>query len=270
MSLYDGERIYYMLLTTTRVFMEFLEITATSETGGVRSNNEDMILVGSKFIRNENYRVSISLDTLKRKRLIVALADGMGGHRAGEVASAEALIDLQHFIHDMPEHLSEGDFDELVVDWLASVNRKMNQKGQLYGSLAEMGTTLVALVIYEGRFYCMNCGDSRLYLFHDNLLAQLTVDHSLNTMLGESAHSNVITNCIGAGCKTSYIEICNITPRVSDGDTLMLCSDGLNDMVDDGEIAALLSGKGDACQLCQAAIKAGGYDNVSACVVRIR
>lgn len=250
--------------------MDFLEITAASEIGCVRSNNEDMILVGSKFIRNESYRIGISLDILKRRRLALALADGMGGHSAGEVASADVLIDFQYFIHDMPERLSEGDFNELIVDWLASVNRKLEQKGQTHGRLADMGTTLVALVIYEDRLYCMNCGDSRLYLFHDGQLTQLTTDHSLNTMLGESKHSNIITNCIGAGCKTSYIEICDITPRVAKGDTLLLCSDGLNDMIDDSEIAAVLSDNGDASQLCQAAIQAGGYDNVSACVVRVR
>ena len=87
-------------------------------------------------------------------------------------------------------------------------------------------------VLYYGeRYYWMNCGDSRLYRLRDGQLTQLTVDHSLTKNDGSQRHSNVITNCIGAGFKDSYIDFYEFTNDVLPGDTYLLCSDGLNDMV---------------------------------------
>ena len=115
----------------------------------------------------------------------------------------------------------------------------------------------------------MNCGDSRLYRYRNGQLLQLSTDHSLNTANGEKKHSNIITNCIGAGCKTSYIDMYEFTDDFLEGDVYLLCSDGLNDMVKDDEIARLMSEGANANELCEAAIIAGGFDNVSACVFSI-
>jgi protein phosphatase len=114
----------------------------------------------------------------------------------------------------------------------------------------------------------MNCGDSRLYRFRNGELTQLTSDHSLSNMLGSSHHSNIITNCIGGGCSTSFMDIVKITDDVKIGDVYLLCSDGLTDMLPDHVITKLLTDGADANKLCDAAVEAGGLDNVSCCVLQ--
>lgn len=243
-------------------------ITATSRVGCIRKNNEDMILVRSKFVRSDNFQTLIS--TEGTDRFVIALADGMGGHNAGEIASQEALSNLRFFIDDLPNCLSPAQLIEMLNEWLHSVNQIIASKGYADPRLLEMGTTLVGLIFYNGRFYCMNCGDSRLYRYRNHRLIQLTTDHSLNTLRGEKKHSNIITNCIGAGCKSSYLDILDLTGDVLTGDIFVLCSDGLNDMVADEAICRLLGAGADADHLCQAAIDAGGYDNVSVCVLNVQ
>ena len=125
------------------------------------------------------------------------------------------------------------------------------------------------MLYYNEKYYWVNCGDSRLYRLRDGVLKQLTVDHSLNTMVGQARHSNIITNCIGAGCKHSYMDMFEFTADVLPDDTYLLCSDGLNDMISDEEILRLMKDGASANRLCEAAIEAGGYDNVSTCVFKI-
>ena len=207
------------------------DITSASRVGCVRRQNEDMILVDNHFVRNDDYMTQVSLN--HQDKFIVAVADGMGGHNRGDVASSDVLKNL----HEQYEG---------------------------------MGTTLVALAYYDGDFYSLNCGDSRLYRFRDGKLTQLTTDHSLNEMLGQEKHTNIITNCIGGGCSSSYIDVQQITFDVRVGDKYLLCSDGLTDMVRDEKITALLANGADANALCNAAVAAGGLDNVSCCVIEIK
>jgi protein phosphatase len=89
-------------------------------------------------------------------------------------------------------------------------------------------------------------------------------------MLGSENHSSIITNCIGGGCGSSYIDIVQLTQDVHVGDAYLLCSDGLTDMVPDEDIARLLSEGANASLLCSAAIENGGLDNVSACLITIK
>ena len=235
-------------------------VTAASRVGCVRSNNEDMVLVGSSFIRNDALRKTIELTP--EKRTLLAVADGMGGHQSGEVASSDALHNLHFFFNDLPAGLTAGEFNEMMVVWLESINNIIDSKG--------MGTTLVGIAYYNGNFFSMNCGDSRLYRLRNGALQQLTTDHSLNNMLGSSKHSSIITNCIGGGCKNSYMDIVRMTDDIQPSDIYLLCSDGLSDMLNDPQIEVLLKSGGDADALCQAAIEAGGFDNVSACVIEIK
>ena len=88
-------------------------------------------------------------------------------------------------------------------------------------------------------------------------------------MTGQKKHSNVITNCIGAGCKNSYFDFDDITDDFLPGDTYLLCSDGLNDMISDAVIERLMNEGCTANGLCEAAIAAGGFDNVSVCIFHI-
>lgn len=244
-----------------------MSITASSKIGCVRRKNEDMILVDDKFIRNDKHWTMADLDTVDR--YMVALADGMGGHNGGEIASSDVLHNLQFFYGDLPSTLSSGDFDEAIFDWLKSINSILDAKGRADVQYRDMGTTLVALAYYNKEFYWMNCGDSRVYRLYDGKLQQISTDHSLNSMTGDKLHSSIITNCVGGGCKTSFLDMNNCTDSVKPGDIWMLCSDGLSDMVDDDEIKRLLLEGADANKLCDVAIAVGGFDNVSVCVIKI-
>ena len=242
-------------------------ISVDSRVGCVRENNEDMVLVGEHFVRDGKLHVQV--DLAEKDRYLIALADGMGGHNSGEVASSDVLHNIQFFYGDIPSGLTPGDLNESFCEWLESMNNNLDAKGRADVELKNMGTTFVSLAYYEKEFYWLNCGDSRLYRMRDGKLSQVTTDHSLSNMMGTSEHSNVITNCIGGGCKTSFIDMVQYTDNVQQGDVFVLCSDGLNDMISDAEIESiLLSGKNSPA-LCDAAIEAGGYDNVSVVVVRV-
>lgn len=247
--------------------MSRIVLTAASRVGCVRSNNEDMVLAYDKFVRSEAYHTELMTENVDR--FVIALADGMGGHRAGEVASADTLANLHFFINDLPKGLSVSEFNEMMVVWLESVNQMIASKGHVDSSMAEMGTTLVGVAFFNKKYYWMNCGDSRLYRLRQGKMTQISTDHSLNTIQGEKRHSNVITNCIGAGCKNSYLDLYEFTDDFLSGDVYLLCSDGLSDMISDAEIESLLIEGASANRLCEAAIEAGGYDNVSACVFSV-
>ena len=243
-----------------------IHMTAASKVGCVRSQNEDMVLLGSHFVRNDAF--STRVDLTNSDRYIMAVADGMGGHNRGDVASSDALHNLEFYFHDLPTDLSPESIKDKFEDWLVSINNIIDSKGRSDEQYKGMGTTLVGLAFYEGQFYTLNCGDSRLYRFRDGDLTQLTSDHSLSNMLGSSQHSNVITNCIGGGATSSFIDIVNITDDIKEGDVYMLCSDGLTDMLPDSIIYTLLAEGSDANTLCDAAVAAGGLDNVSCCVLQ--
>ena len=247
--------------------MSRIILTAASRVGCVRSNNEDMVLAYDKFVRSDAYRTEFM--TENTERFVIALADGMGGHRAGEVASEQTLASLKFFINDIPRGLSVGEFEETMMEWQQYINDTINRRGHSDPSMLEMGTTLVSVVYYAGKYFWMNCGDSRLYRLREGKLVQLSTDHSLSNAKGEKKHSNIITNCIGAGCKNSYLDLYEFTADFLPGDTYMLCSDGLNDMVGNDIIEQLMSEGCSANRLCEAAIDAGGFDNVSVCVFRV-
>jgi len=248
--------------------MTELIITAACLKGCVRENNEDMILVGDTYLREDGCEKRVPLgDT---DRYIMAVADGMGGHRRGEQASCEALMNLHFFFNDIPSGLSPEDFNRMINDWIRFINVVFQSKGMIDPEFKGMGTTLVALVYYEGEFYSLNCGDSRLYRYRDGVLTQLTTDHSLSQLLGEEKHSSSIVNCIGGGCKKSYIDIVRLQDQLKPGDRFILCTDGLSDMLDDAYIEGQLSEGADAERLCEEAIRFGGHDNVSVCMINIK
>ena len=248
--------------------MILLNISAASWTGRVRRQNEDMVLVNDRFVREDSYQTQIVLG--REDRLLVAVADGMGGHNRGDVASNDTLHNLHYFFYDIPSCLTVGDFNEAIVEWLESINNYIASKGRADVQFKGMGTTLVGIAYYNRDFYSMNCGDSRLYRFRNHQLIQLTTDHSLNNMNAGEKRSNIITNCIGGGCRSSFIDMVQMTDDMLQGDVFLLCSDGLTDMLPDEAIIELLEQNADADALCSAAIKAGGIDNVSSCVINYK
>ena len=248
--------------------MVILDISAASWTGCVRSQNEDMILVDNQFIRDDTYKTQIVLG--REDRMMIAVADGMGGHNRGDIASNDTLRNLHYFFYDIPSCLNISKFNEAMAGWLESINNYIASKGRADEQYKGMGTTLVCLAYYNNEFYSLNCGDSRLYRFRDHQLAQLTTDHSLSNLEAEEKRSNIITNCIGGGSKSSFIDMVTMTNDIMPKDVYLLCTDGLTDMLSDKAISELLEGKADANTLCSAAIEAGGIDNVSCCVITIK
>lgn len=247
--------------------MNKIVLTAASRVGNVRSNNEDMVLAFDRFIRSDIYQTVLSPENLDR--FVIGVADGMGGHNAGEVASELVLQNLKFYFNDLPKGLTSGELEEVMNEWLQSIHQTVNARGRANKSMSEMGTTLVGLIYYGKRFFWLNCGDSRLYRLRDGQLEQLTTDHSLINANGEKKHSNVITNCIGAGCDDTFIDMIEFTNNFLPGDTYVLCTDGLNDMVPDEVIREMLVNGATANALCEEAINAGGFDNVSVCVLRV-
>lgn len=248
--------------------MSKIILSAASRIGCVRNNNEDMVLAYDKLVRSDMYETEFVIENYDR--FVIALADGMGGHNAGEVASCDTLTNLQYFVNDLPHGLAVGELEEAMMEWHLSINHIIDSKGHADSTMAQMGTTLVGVLYYNQHYYWMNCGDSRLYRLRNGQLTQLTTDHSLNNVHGEKRHSNIITNCIGAGCRNSYMDLFEFTDNFLTGDTFMLCSDGLNDMVPDNKICQLMNNGANANQLCDAAIEAGGFDNVSVCMFNIQ
>ena len=248
--------------------MVILDVSAASWTGRVRSQNEDMVLVDNRFIREDTYKTQIVLG--REDRMMIAVADGMGGHNRGDIASNDTLRNLHYFFYDIPSCLNVNDFNEAMAGWLESINNYIASKGRADEQYKGMGTTLVGLAYYNNDFYSLNCGDSRLYRFRNHQLVQLTTDHSLSNLVGDEKRTNVITNCIGGGSKSSFIDMVTMTNDIMPDDVYLLCTDGLTDMLSDKAINELLEGKADANTLCSAAIEAGGIDNVSCCVISIK
>lgn len=251
-----------------------LSISARSHTGLVRPGNEDMILVEGRLLRDESYEISHTLPASSGKALF-AIADGMGGHNAGEVASEEAARSLAAFFQELPTGLSDNDLIAAFNHWLQQAHLHLLQMGTANPAQQGMGTTLVGLCLYEGRCFWFNCGDSRIYHMHGGILSQLSTDHSYEQMTGiKGRFPHAITNCLGANSPHVFLDMVPIRSFVGDdeaGEELwMLCSDGLSDLVDDSTIARFLAADATAPALVRLALNAGGRDNVSVCLVRIR
>jgi len=229
---------------------------AASDTGRVRQANEDSYLV---------------VDGL------FAVADGMGGHQAGEVASHLALETLQ------TEFTAAG--TDVLVRAVENANHTLVARSTADPELAGMGTTLVAMALVEasGRdaIGVVNVGDSRLYLLSDGELAQITEDHSLVATMerqgrltaAEAAvhpQRNILTRALGID-GTVLVDSWEILPII--GDRYLICSDGLFNEVDENRIAATLRRLADPNEACRELIRlaneGGGRDNITCVVVDV-
>ena len=223
---------------------------ASSDKGQVRDGNEDAYVVDPRL-------------------QLFAVADGMGGHRAGEVASATALEALRAAV-------ASG---ITIRDAVAAANRAVFSKAADDAELQGMGTTLTALIPQESGVTIGHVGDSRAYLLRDGELRQLTLDHSLVEEMvreGRLTHEqaaihpqrSIITRALGV---EATVEVDVYTLMLAPGDRLLLCSDGLTGMVQSTEIAAILRRESDptraANALVDAANAAGGEDNITTIVV---
>ena len=247
--------------------------TGQTDVGLKRDHNEDNLLVSDELG-------------------LFAVADGMGGHAAGEVASETAILQIENFVQkvhrdpdkEVPLEPKDGlTSDELVLHTAVIIANKrvcsLAEENKTYGG---MGTTLALIYFTEGKAHVAHVGDSRVYLFRENELTRLTRDHSWvneqverNLISEEEAHDhrwrNVITRALGSR-DTIEAEISSMDPVP--GDVYLVCSDGLTSMIDDDAIVQCLrSNNGDLDRTCAELVRlaneAGGLDNISVVLVCI-
>jgi serine/threonine protein phosphatase PrpC len=206
-----------------------------------------------------------------------AVADGMGGHEAGEVASAMVVETLGNFA----DAGTIEDRIEKVIAALEAVNLSLHEMGRASSSQRTIGTTVVGLVADDKQYRCFWAGDSRAYRLRSGSIVQLTRDHSLVQDLVDAGmiepaeaemhpNSNVVTRAVGA---SERLQVDTVGGPLSSGDIFLLASDGLTRLVRIDEIALQLTSQGlDAAadRLIELALDRGAPDNVSLIIVRYR
>ena len=203
---------------------------------------------------------------------LFAVADGMGGHEAGEVASSLAVDAICKHIEASRQTAEAG---YLLEEAIIQANKQIFQMAQSKAECAGMGTTVTAIYIQEDRIYWGHVGDSRLYLLRDGRLMQVTRDHSLvgellqnGSITPEQAqnhpHRNILTRAVGTA---EDLQVDCDSLVWEPGDLLLICSDGLTGLVSDEEILSVLvdtlSLEEKADLLVDKALAAGGFDNIT-------
>ena len=267
----------------------YVDVAALTHRGKVRQNNEDQFLVGRTERNLEVLLTSLDLDHISRHSRETGygmiVADGMGGEEGGEVASRLAIETLLELVIKTPDWLMRID-DELAeelikrtTDRYRRVDATIRDEAQSNPALARMGTTLTVAVSLASDLFVIHVGDSRAYLLRNGQLRQLTRDQTVVQSLldaGVLTHQeaathkmrHVLTQALGQHAGKLKIEVRRL--KLEDGDCLLLCTDGLTEMVPDQEISAILTSSGKAEQHCRAlldkALDAGGKDNITVVV----
>jgi PPM family protein phosphatase len=265
-----------------------VDVSARSHPGRVRDRNEDHFFIG---------RIGRSLDTLltnlpdgsvplraEEVGYTLIVADGMGGHAAGEIASSMAISTLVSLSLDAPAWIMR--IDETVLPELASrirqrvhdVNALLIEHSKKYETLRGMGTTLTAFRSIGRDALVFHVGDSRAYLLRAGHLHRLTRDHTYAQLLVDTGAMpedaedldrlrHILTNAVGGRSEDVHLDVDMV--RLCDGDRVLLCSDGLTDLVED-ELMAGVMGTGPASEVCERlvdlALDRGGRDNITAIV----
>lgn len=231
-----------------------LHAVARTDAGLVRENNEDSAYAGRRF---------------------AAVADGVGGSPSGEVASRIVIDTLAPLDQDPTRHGSE-----VLLEVLAAANRRIRAAIDADPAIDGMGTTLTAVLLGPEHATLLHVGDSRAYLLRDGRLSQLTVDDTLVQAMVERGllapeevrshpHRSIITQAVqGREFTPTLLALVPVL-----GDRLLLCSDGLSDIVTEDAIAEVLAGQPDvagcADRLIKLALAAGGPDNVTVVVADV-
>jgi protein phosphatase len=245
-----------------------------SDKGRARQENEDNTLI---------IRVSSAGSAGAQERYFLALADGMGGHRGGEVASSLAVRKAAEYVFPALSSPEERDWPALLDKSLKEANARIYGMACSDPSLEGMGTTLVCAIVSANRLYAANIGDSRMYLIDRERMdiRQITKDHSV---VGELVESGGITkaearNHPQRGRLTRSLgfhpsaeaDIFSLEPEP--GTVVLLCSDGLTDVLTDAQIMDAVVSAADlkeaGCALVDAANNSGGPDNISVILLRI-
>ena len=231
-----------------------------TDVGMVRQVNQDYV-----------YTTDNPLGTLPN---LFVVADGMGGHQAGDYASKYTVEVLQREI----KANTSNDIERVLVSAIKKANTEIIKEANSDPHLKGMGTTCVAATIVNQMMYFANVGDSRLYLINQGIV-QLTKDHSLveeMVRLGgikpeEAKHhpdKNIITRAIGA---KDNVEVDFYEHRLKRGDIILMCTDGLSNMVEDDELFHIVQGGRDIVEAAEALVEAakenGGTDNIGIILV---
>ena len=243
-----------------------LEFFSATDTGRERNNNEDAV-------------------ALDEDAKLVALADGMGGYNAGEVASSMVTsfikTELGRWLLEATDQASDAEVKRAMDICVDNANRAIFNAANSNPQYAGMGTTLVLGVFRQGRLLLGHIGDSRAYRLRGGRITQITHDHSLlqeqidaglitPEQAAFSANKNLVTRAVGVE-DTVLLE--THVHEVMPGDIYVLCSDGLSDMLDDETMTQLLQSHESLAEagaaLIDAANDAGGKDNIAVILARV-
>ena len=261
-----------------------------TDTGRVRPGNEDAFLIAelTKALRVRQSSLQPPTTHYSDERgFLLLVADGMGGARAGEQASALAVGTLEDFALNTLKwfyHLQSAEEDTVIQEFKSAVKAADDRiffESARHPEWRGMGTTLTMAYTLGTDLFVLHVGDSRCYLFRQGQLHQITMDHTLvgelvrqGTIKPEQARRHhlrhVITNAIGGTERGIRVEAHKI--ELEPGDRVLLCTDGLTEMVPDPDIAAALAAQGEPAAVCQRLVSSanerGGKDNITVLVAR--
>jgi PPM family protein phosphatase len=270
-----------------------IDVDARSHSGYHRANNEDHFFVTRLGRTLKTMITSLPAEDVpahtEEVNFVMVVADGMGGHAAGEIASRMAISALVSLALDVPDWIFKVD-DEHAPEierrsrkYVQEVGAMLVERGRRDAALHGMGTTLTAVRSFGRDLLITHVGDSRAYLLRAGGLQRLTRDHTFAQLLVDSGHlapgevagsphRHVLTNALGGTIEDVQVDTDQL--QLEDGDRLLLCSDGLTDLVDDETITNILretTRSSDACErLVQRALDNGGRDNVTVIVAAYR
>jgi serine/threonine protein phosphatase PrpC len=239
---------------------------AFSSKGSVRAHNEDSFLLGEETGGTgiDDTRASYNGDIINST--VFAVADGMGGHSAGDAASQFVVQQLLRRIHGIPR------IDSAVLEeTIKSIHADLLEEAVRINA-PNMGSTLTGLAVQDGNCGLFNAGDSRVYRMRNGFLQQLSRDDSLSSILPGAA-KNIITNALGAGLSAVTVESRFSSSVAVPGDVFFLCSDGVHGAIQDEALEKLLSESGTpeeiAYRIVEQAIANDSDDNCTALVVKL-
>ncbi len=267
------------------------EFAAVTDRGKVRTNNEDHFLVSQVSRRQQTLSTNVPGDQLPAQSgedgYAMVVADGMGGMAAGDVASRLAISAGIQIFHRSPKwgfKINKKEAHELferISEHLRKIDQTLTDCSEADHRLFGMGTTLTVTYSVGIDLFVVHLGDSRVYLFRQGQLQQLTRDHTVAQAMADAGYiapeevrhhrkRHVLTNFLGGHHGKVKGDVRWL--RLRDDDRLLLCSDGLTDMVDDDTIARILQKHEqpvDAAQtLLAQALNRGGLDNITIIVAR--
>lgn len=248
-----------------------IEYAYTSHVGKIRANNEDNFWCCGESLPAQNFGTSgIFTGSASRKSLpVIAVFDGMGGESCGEIAAETAVREFGRFYEENREKLRKfpEEFLEEVCD---SMNREVVRYGE-ENRIGSMGTTAAVVAFSRDGIYVGNLGDSRVYYSEENKFQQISVDHVIGrNFLGKPP----LTQYLGIMEEGLILEPCITKLPYVGGSRYLLCSDGMTDMLSDGEIADILmreiSLEETVSVLLERVLEKGGRDNVTIILCEIK